>query len=482
MSRYNPWSKDYFALTLQDGDKFSDTFNLSAKTQAGATVNDATALRQSAVYSCVRVLSETVASLPLRVYERDGKSRKEVDHPLNRLLGISPNGEQTAFELREFQMTCLGLRGNAYAQKRYSNRGQIGEINPLNAAYMNVDRDSNDKLVFDYQETGNSQTFTADEIWRIAALGSNGVTGLSPVSLARESIGSSIAMEGHTSSTFKNGINPSVVLSMEGKLDDKAFERLKEQLDKGSAGYGNAGKPFLAEGGLKPYTISMTNADAQFIESKKFQAEDIARWYRVPPHMIGLLDRATFSNIEQQSIDFVVNTIRPWLVRIEATMMRDLLTPQEQNRLFISHTVDALLRGDTKTRYEAYGSAIDKGWRSRNEVRLLENLEPIDGLDELVLPVNIETISEREKRFEGAMSAMLSDSEINALRQERNKGGDDFGTRIVDFYVRFKNKLVDSGVNDGAAEDYCINRIKQIENKQFDQIERRAQTQIASIL
>lgn len=477
-----PFKSNPKNLTLQDGGEFSDSFDISPKSQTGANVNDSTALRQSAVYACVRVLSETVASLPLRVYRRNGDSREAVDHPLNRLLGVSPNGEQTGFELREFQMTCLGLRGNAYAQKIYTRGGQIGEINPLNAAYMKVDRDSSGNLVFDYQETGNSNVFKSSDIWRVAALGSNGVTGLSPIALARESIGMSIAVEGHGASSFKNGVNPSVILHKDGVLSDPAFKRLKDQIESGHSGYGNARKPFIAEDGLKPYTISMSNADAQFIESRRFQAEDIARWYRVPPHMIGILDRATFSNIEQQSIDFVVNTLRPWLVRLESTMMRDLLTRTEQQSMFLSHTVDALLRGDTKTRYEAYGSAIDKGWRTRNEIRELENLKPVEGLNDFVLPVNVETISEREQRFENAVSGMLADQEANALRQERNKGCDDFGDRVVNFYARFKNKLVDAGVTDEAASDYVLKRCEEVEKGQFDTIERRAQTQIASIL
>ena len=163
-------------------------------------------------------------------------------------------------------------------------------------------------------------------------------------------------------------------------------------------------------------------------------------------------------------------------------MMRDLLTREEQERLFLSHTVEGLLRGDTKTRFEAYGSGIDKGWLSRNEVRLLENRKPIEGLDELVLPVNVETISEREKRFESNMATMLSDQENNALRQERNKGGDDFGDRVVNFYARFTERLVDAGVSQDAATDYSLNRVKQVENNQFDRIERDAQLQIMRLL
>lgn len=469
-------------LTLTDGEKMRGMFGGALGSQSGAIVNDNTAMSQSAVYACVRLLSETVASLPLKVYERDGDTRKAIDHPLNRLLGVTPNGEQTSFELREFQMTCLGLRGNAYSQKIYDGRGRIGEINPLNASHMKVDRDKAGKLVFDYTEPGNSRVFGVDDIWRIAALGNNGVTGLSPISLAKESIGMSIAVEGHGASTFKNGVNPSIVLSMEGGLEQKAWERLKEQLDSGAAGYGNAGKPFIGEHGLKPYAISMSNSDAQFIESRKFQAEDVARWYRVPPHMIGLLDGATFSNIEQQSLDFVINTLRPWLVRIESTMMRDLLTRSEQERLFLSHSVEGLLRGDIDTRFKAYGTAIDKGFYSRNEVRLLENKRPIDGLDEFVLPVNIETISEREQRFENSLVSSLADQEINALRQERNKGGDDFDSRVVNFYQRFVNKLVDVGCDAEKAQSYALNRCDQVENNNFEQIERSAQKMIGDLI
>lgn len=481
--KWNPFSKKGPQnMTLKDGQSFTEAFNTRGKTQSGATVNDSTALCQSAVYACVRTLSQSVAGLPLKVYETDGVTRKAVDHPLNRLLGVSPNGEQTAFELREFQMTCLGLRGNAYAQKRLDGRGRVGEINPLNAAYMNVDRDQSGKLVFDYQETGSARTFTDSEIWRIASLGTDGVTGLSPIALARETIGTSIATQGHGASTFKNGVNPSIVLGMEGALDDKAFERLREQLENGSAGYGNAGKPFIAEHGMKPYAISMSNRDAQFLESRKFEAEEIARWYGVPPHMIGILDRATFSNIEQQSLDFVINTLLPWLRRIEATMARDLLTPAEQGRLFFSHSVEGMLRGDIKSRYEAYGIAVDRGFMNRNEVRSLENRSQVDGLDQFTLPVNIETLSEREKRFERTIASNLADSEINALRSERNKGGEDLGDRVVDFYSRFTKRLIDTGVSEQDAQNYTINRCEQFENKMFDKIERNAQLDIAEIL
>lgn len=467
-------------LTLADYQGWPETFGLRA-TGSGAVVTPESAMKQSAVYACVRVLSETVASLPIQVYETRGDTRQAVDHPLNNLLGGVCNGEQTGFVLREFMMSCLNLRGNAYAQKVYTNGGRLAAINPLNARYMNVDRDGSGRLMFDYQETGNARVFTVDEIWRVAGLSGDGVLGLSPITLARETIGLAVATEGHGASTLKNGVNPSITLEMDGRLSDEAFKRLQEQIDQNKAGFGNAGKPFIAEEGMKAKAIGMTNVDAQFLESRKFQAEEIARWYRVPPHMVGILDKATFSNIEQQSIDFVQNTIRPWLVRIEASAQRDLFSNSERGRYHLSHSVEGLLRGDTAARYQAYGSAIDKGWMNRNEVRRLERLQPVDGLSEHVLPVNVETITEREERFARNVSNMLADQEINALRAEIKKG-EGYEGRMADFYARFAGKLEDNGVSKEDAEGYAFNRIEQIKNKQTDKIERTALHDLAGII
>ena len=476
------WKTEAQNLTLKDSD-LSESLNIGGKAQSGAFVNDASALAQSAVYACNRVLAETVASLPLKVYRTTDKGREEVEHPLNSLLTASCNGEQTGFELREFQMMCLGLRGNAFAQKVYNNRGQIAQINPLNANYMDVYRNKGGQLAYRYTEPKNENEFTSSDIWRISGFGSNGVLGLSPITLFRESIGASIALEGHSSSAFKNGITPSVVLSHPGSLTDESHKRLKDQLDSGHAGFANAGKPFLTEGGMSVNVVGMTHQDAQFIESRKFQAEDIARIYRIPPHMIGILDKATFSNIEQQSIDFVVNTIRPWLVRIEATMSRDLLTQSERDQgLYLSHTVEGLLRGDTTARNAAYAVGVDKGWITRNEVRRKENMNPIDGLDDPVLPVNIETLKEREKRFSDALVNMLAEQEINALRGERNKGGDDLGERVTDFYARFANKIINLGVPKDAAHKYTIDHISLFDQGKYDQIERSTQKELAEIL
>lgn len=377
------------SATLTDPEWWRQMGHLSP-TAAGVSVTPDNAMTTSAVYACVRVLAESVASLPLKVYRKTPDGREEYpNHPLNRLLGNSPNGEQTAYEMREFQMANLGLRGNAYAQKMFSGSGRVGEIQPLNARFMEVTRDESGALVFDYTEPGNTRTLTVDQVWRIAGLGSDGVTGSSPIQTARESIGLSLATEGYASGLFGNGATPSGVLEYEHQIADDQIASLRKQFADNHIGPNNSRKPMILESGMKYQAIGLTATDAQFLESRRFQIHEICRIYRVPPHMVAELGKATYANIEHESIGFVVNTLRPWLVRIEGCIWRDLLLKSEQKNLFVSHSVDALLRGDTKTRYEAYGKAITDGWMTRAEVRQFEDLPPIPGLDVPLMPLNM---------------------------------------------------------------------------------------------
>ena len=433
--------------TLSNPAELGDIFG--AKTKAGASVNEDSALTVSAVYGCVRILAETIASLPLKIYETDSEgNRKVADHPLNTLLSVSPNGEQTAFELREFVMTCLGLRGNAYSQIRRVN-GRIFEINHLNSRYMKVDRDSRGNLVFDYREPGAERVFNQRDIWRVAGLGSNGVTGLSPISLAREGIGASLATEAMSNYIYANGSQTSGTLEFEKTLTKEQIENLRNQFASHYQGSANAGKPLILESGMSYKSIGMNAKDAQFIESRKFQIAEIARWYRIPPHMLAELDKATFSNIEHQSIDFVVHTIRPWLVRIEQTINRDLLTESERGRFYASHTVEGLLRGDTATRYEAYGKGITDGWMSRNEARSLENLNKVDGLDEFIMPLNMSTTSEREQALLNNAVAAMAKKEFKALQVEADKlTPEEFNDWLPEFYGRHSASMAESLATD----------------------------------
>jgi HK97 family phage portal protein len=374
------------------------------------------ALRIGTVYACVRIIAETIASLPVHVYERQNGSRVMVEsHPLNYLLSVTSNGEQTAMETREFVMTSLGLRGNAYCHVARSNRGGVAAITPLKPGYMLVSRDGAQRLIFQYDEPNNEGSWTESSIWRVAGLGSDGVTGLSPIALARETLGLSLSMERSANRIFANGAQSNTTLEFDHKLSEEQIDHLRGQWAENYAGWRNAGKPLILESGMKAKAIGMSNADAQFLESRKAQVAEIARWFRVPPHMVGDLDRATFSNIEHQSIEFVTQTIRPWLVRLEQTMARDLLGESERRRgIYVQHTVEGLLRGDIKTRYEAYSSAITNGWMSRNEVRRLENFNREDGLDDFMVPLNMGSAGESEP--EGDPTEELAEAENRALR------------------------------------------------------------------
>lgn len=433
------------AQTLQEPE-FSRNTGLLGESGTQINVTPDAAMRISTVYACVRIIAETISSLPIHVYERKGGRKSRVEsHPLVDLLGFSGNGEQTAMEQREFVMTSLGLRGNSYCLLTSNMLGETRSIDNLKPQHMRVSRNDDGRLLFTYNEPNNEGVYSASQIWRVAGLGADGVTGLSPIALARETLGLSLAMDRSANRMFSNGSQTSMTLEFEHQLTDEQVENLRSQFSENYAGWKNAHKPLILESGMKAKPIGMSNADAQFLESRKAQIGEIARWYRVPPHMLGDLDRATFSNIEHQSIEFVTHTIRPWLVRLEQSMARDLLTPKERARgLYVQHTVEGLLRGDTKSRYESYGSAINNGWMSRNEVRSLENLNPSDGLDEFIVPLNMGGVTEEANPQDStrAKIAKLADAENETLKREaRDKTPQEFAAWAANYYGRAGQKV-----------------------------------------
>ena len=453
-------------------------------TGSGITITPENAMQVSAVFACVRILAETVASLPLKVYEEVNGERRVADHPLNYILGSSCNGEQTAMEMREFQMTSLGLRGNAYAEIELDGRGRTRAIHPLKPGYVTISRDAAGNLKFDYSEPGNEKVLPVHRVWRVAGLSGDGVTGLSPISLARESIGVAKGAESTAAHMFSNGITTSGTLEYPHKLDADKIENLRSQFADRYAGHGNSHKPMILESGMTWKQVGLNADDAQFLESRKFQIAEIARWYRVPLHMLNELDKATFSNIEHQSMEFVMHTIRPWLVRIEQTANRDLLSSDEKRRYYVQHTVEGLLRGDTKARYEAYGSAITDGWMNRNEVRRLENLNPIDGLDDFLVPMNM-----TEQGLAKNLAGVLARAEIKALTIESGKQSlESFKDWLPSFYGRHAERLVNElMVPPAVAESYAATRIEEIRRYSSAQdailaIETTAQTDIEALL
>jgi HK97 family phage portal protein len=434
--------------------EFARQTELLGATGTQVDVNPDSAMRIGTVYACVRIIAETIASLPIHVYQRQNGARVRLDtHPLTSLLGISSNGEQTAMEVREYVMSSLGLRGNAYCHIKRSNRGGMQSINPLKPGYMRVSRDSNQRLLFTYDEPNNTGVWNENNIWRVAGLGSDGVTGLSPIALARETLGLAISMERSANRIFANGAQANTTLEFEHTLSQEQIENLRAQWADNYAGWRNAGKPLILESGMSAKSIGMNNADAQFLESRKAQVSEIARWYRVPPHMLGDLDRATFSNIEHQSIEFVTHTIRPWLVRLEQSMARDLLSEQERQRgIVIKHEVEGLLRGDIKTRYEAYASAITNGWMSRNEVRSLEDFNTAEGLDDFIVPLNMTSANSETES--------LADAENRALVKESKKSAEKFAAWLPSFLDRREAAITaQTGID---ATGYAAARIKRM--------------------
>ena len=367
---------------------------------SGVAVDEDTALRISSVYACVKVISETIASLPLKLHKRkeNGDTEKAGHHPLFCLLADTPNNEMTAFTFTELMMTNLLLWGNAYALIRRNRRGEIVELYPLKAKNMTVIRDPTNNAV-QYQYTAEndnpraeSRTYRARQIFHIPAFSFDGVVGLSPIAYAREAMGLSLATEEFGARWFGNGARPGGVLEHPGTVKDP--EKLRESWNSVYKGTRNSHKIAVLEEGLTYKNVGMSPEDSQFLQTRQFQINEICRIFRVPPHMIGDLTRSTFSNIEHQSIDFVVHTIRPWLVRWEQAIKRALLTETERTIYFPKFKVDGLLRGDFHTRMQGYAIGRQNGWLSANEIRALEDMNRIPdgkGGDEYLLNGNMVT-------------------------------------------------------------------------------------------
>lgn len=347
---------------------------------AGSLVNERSSMQTTAVYACVRIIAETIASLPLQAYRNVGDGKEKMtDHPLYRILHDAPNPEMTSFTLRETMMAHLLLWGNSYCQIIRSGRGDVLGLYPLLPELMTVDRDSRGEIFYNYRKDGGSHLLGAEDVLHVPGLGFDGIVGYSPIAMAKNAIGLGIAAEEYGGRFFANNATPSGILSTAGVLKDPGKVR-----DAWQAAYGglrNSNKVAVLEEGLQYQPISMDHSDAQFLETRKFQIEEICRIFQVPPHLVADLSKSSFNNIENQSISFVVHTIRPWLVRIEQAMNRKLFNEEEQGECFVSFNASALMRGDYKSRMDGYAIGIQNGFFSVNDVRRMENLDPISEED-----------------------------------------------------------------------------------------------------
>lgn len=355
-------------------------------TTAGKPVNEHTAMQMTAVYSCVRILAETLAGLPLHVYKYNDSGGKEkyLQHPLYRLLHDEPNPEMTSFTFRETLMSHLLLWGNAYAQIIRNARGEVIALYPLMPNKMTVDRDKNGRLFYLYQRSvEDAPTLGKDslvylypsDVLHIPGLGFDGLVGYSPIAMAKNAIGLAMATEEYGAKFFANGAAPGGVLEHPGTIKDP--QKVRDSWNAAYQGSTNSHRVAVLEEGMKYQQIGIPPEQAQFLETRKFQINEIARIFRVPPHMLADLEKSSFSNIEQQSLEFVKYTLDPWVVRWEQNMYRSLLMASEKPTVFIKFNVDGLLRGDYVSRMSGYATARQNGWMSANDIRELENLDRI---------------------------------------------------------------------------------------------------------
>ena len=353
--------------------------------RGGNCVNGRSAMGMTAVYSCVRILAEAVAGLPLHLYryKEDGSKEKALSHPLYLLLHDEPNPEMSSFVFRETLMTHLLLWGNAYAQIIRNGRGEVIALYPLMPDRMAVDRDVNGQLYYEYTTStddaptvkGSIVRLKPSDVLHIPGLGFDGLVGYSPIAMAKNAIGLAIATEEYGSKFFANGAQPSGVLEHPGTIKDP--QRVRDSWMSQFGGSANSNKIAVLEEGLKYTPISISPEQAQFLETRKFQINEIARIFRVPPHMVGDLEKSSFSNIEQQSLEFVKYTLEPWLVRWEQSIQRTLFSAEEKKTYFVRFNVEGLLRGDYASRMNGYAVGRQNGWMSANDIRELENLDRI---------------------------------------------------------------------------------------------------------
>lgn len=360
------------------------TFYMGGST-SGKNVTERSAMQMTAVYSCVRILAEAVAGLPLHLYKytAEGGKEKAIDHPLYRLLHDEPNPEMSSFVFRETLMTHLLLWGNAYAQVIRNGKNEVVALYPLMPNKMSVDRDESGHLYYTYYRGADEAiknkefavTLQPSDVLHIPGLGFDGLVGYSPIAMAKNAIGMAIACEEYGAKFFANGATPGGVLEHPGTIKDP--QRVRESWQAAFGGSANANKVAVLEEGMKYTPISISPEQAQFLETRKFQINEIARIFRVPPHMVGDLEKSSFSNIEQQSLEFVKYTLDPWVIRWEQSIMRALLSNTEKKDYFVKFNLEGLLRGDYQSRMNGYAIGRQNGWMSANDIRELENLDRI---------------------------------------------------------------------------------------------------------
>lgn len=353
------------------------------KSASGVIVNEQTALTSSTVYGAVKLLAEATGMLPLKLYRRLSGGGKELadEHPLFRIIHTQPNSEMTSQTWRELIVTDLLLYGNHYSFIMRNNAGKVLFIRPLRPDKMaEIYRAKSGNLFYRYTPDRLPQVlFPATEIMHLRGLSKEGIMGYNPINLAREAIGLSLAVEEYGAKLFANDATPGGILRHPGALSPEAKKSLRADWVNQHQGSGNAHTMTVLEENMEYEKVGLNPEEAQAVPIRKFQLQEVARVFNVPPHMLKDLEKASFNNIEQQSLEFVTYSLGVWLKRIEGGINKDLIVESEQATLYAEHLVEGLLRGDIKTRYQAYNMAWRNSWMSADEIREKENMNPQPG-------------------------------------------------------------------------------------------------------
>lgn len=353
-----------------------------------SSITTSNAIKISTVFACVRVLAETISTLPFDIYTKDGNSRQRATtHPLNTLLSVAPNEYMNRVSFFEAIIASMALQGAAFLYPVRNRKGAIVRIDFLHPSNLSLQATAKERYYI-YATEKSTIKLRFDEVVNIPYFTTDGINGITPIEKCRQSLELSDAAEFHAKQFFQNGAFPKGAIYFEQELSDEAYERIKKSWQEAYS-KNNAFATAILEGGAKYQEISMKNTDAQFLELRNFQVNDIARMFRIPPHMIGSLEKATFSNIEQQSKEFAEFTIAPLCVKIETAMAHRLLKSDEWGKYYFKFNINAITRGDMKSRYEAYNLARNMGAFSVNDIRELEDMNPIENGDIYLQPLNM---------------------------------------------------------------------------------------------
>ncbi len=417
--------------TFKSPDKFSF---LGSPASSGMEVSETSALALTAVYSCVRIISESLAALPLITYrETEDGRRQATDLPIYSILRDQADPNLTSFMMIETIVSHACTYGNGYAYISRNNAGQVMGLTPLDPRYIDVKMTESGRVAYEITGGTVQGALTSEEVLHIRALGQVGLVGYSPIGLARETIGLGLAAEKYGAAYFGNSGTPSGILSVPGKMSDEAFQNLRRSWEKIHKGSGNSARVALLEAGIDFKPISITPNDAQFLETRRFQVAEIARIFRVPPSMLADLENAgSYGSIGELNRAFVVHTLTPWARRIESEIKSKLLP--SAGDVYAEFSFDHLLRGDLETRFKAYQTGRQAGFLSANDIRAIENLDPLGEIgDKYLTPLNMEALTPNE---EPDMPEEMRSLEIRAVEDDRSRVREQTSPAMLDTLER----------------------------------------------